>query len=41
MLPACSRKAATAKGKREAEQHALYADADALVEAGAFGVVLD
>ena len=29
------------KGKREAEQQALYADADALVEAGAFAVVLE
>ena len=29
------------KGKREAEEQALLADADALVEAGAFGVVLE
>ena len=29
------------KGKKEAEQQALMADADALVEAGAFAIVLE
>ena len=38
----CAKKAVIAvKGKNESEQQALLADADALVEAGAFAIVLE